>query len=135
MRVRLPMSKGWLNGLTGLLALRAIGLAVALPLYLVSFLLTQSRPPIALAALAVSLVAGLWTWLEQPKGSVHSLPTGQRWLLLVGAHPEFVDALNRSRSEPAAVFSPDGKWWWSGSTWVSNVFPELWWRRYLGSPR
>ena len=137
-RVRLPMTKSWLDGFTVLLALRTIGLAVAMPCYLVSYLLPQSTAPlrsIAFVALTVSAVAALVTQLEQPKGSVHTLPSGQRWVLLVGAHPAFVDAMTRSRSAQVAVFSADRKWWWSGSAWMNNLFPELWWRRYLGSPR
>jgi hypothetical protein len=130
MRVRLPLSRGWLTRLAILIAVRAVGLAVALP-FLLILLFLPSPPsaarPLVYAGLFVGAIAGTWMWLAQPKGSVHRLPTGQAWLLLVGAHPAFVDAVNRSRAAGAAVFSADRKQWWDGSRWVSNDMPERWW--------
>jgi hypothetical protein len=85
---------------------------------------------IGFGGLALRLVASLVRGLEQPHGDVHREPSGQLWVRLFGLHPGFVNALRESRVAAATVFSPDGRWYWNGTRWVTNEFPEQWWRSF-----
>jgi hypothetical protein len=134
MRVGIPLSRGRLTELTVLTAIRIVAAGIGLPSFLVSLFIANPPPllrPVATVCLVISGAVAFWLWLEQPRGSVHRLSSGQSWLLLVGVHPNFVDAVNRSRPAAAAIFSQDGKWYWDSAQWVSNDFPEHWWRTFF----
>jgi len=135
MRVRIPLARSWLNEFTAMFAVQTAGAAVAVPCFLLSLVLPS--PPrelrdIAILAAMISGVAAVLLALERPRGSVHRLASGQSWLLLVGVHPAFVDAVHRSRPEAERIFSQDGRWYWDGGRWTANEFPEQWWRTFFG---
>ena len=135
MRVRIPLARSWLNEFTAMFAVQTAGAAVAVPCFLLSLVLPS--PPrelrdIAILAAVISGATAVLLALERPRGSVHRLASGQSWLLLVGVHPAFVEAVHRSRPEADRLFSQDGKWYWDGARWTTNEFPEQWWRTFFG---
>jgi hypothetical protein len=117
----------------------AIGAAVALPFWLLTLFgpddLKGLMRLIALAGLTIGLLAFIALRLQQPQAEVRREPSGQSWVRLGGVHPKFATALEGSRAHPA-VFSADGHWYWDGSRWLTNIFPEQWWRSVTaGGPR
>ena len=134
-RFRIPLNRDWLTGFTVLVAIRTVAWAIALPWFLASFFpnVAPQVRQIAFIAVWIGGAAALFFWLVQPRGTIHSTPEGKSWLLLVGVHPAFVDAVKRSRLPAAGLFSPDGKWFWDGNQWLNNEFPEQWWRPFVGA--
>ena len=130
---RLPLARGWLTAFALMFSIRSIALAIALPCWLVS-LLPNVGPGIRVVATIALWIGGaayVGYWYMQPRGSIHSLPTGQTWLLLAGVHPFFVEAVLSSRPCGPLVFSPDGRWFWDGRAWLNNDLPENKWVGFL----
>ncbi len=131
----IPLAPKVLLRLTVLSAIRTVAIATAVPCWLIYTFVPGAPRSLHGIALLLGVIAGTavtWLWITRPQGSVHRMPSGERWLFLVKAHPRFIEALNRSRIAPESCFSRDRKWYWDGGSWVSNELPDERWGTFLG---